>query len=196
MDKWTAITQSIMGSSKTIKTINVNNDAAYFANTRYNLSPESTLGVVINHCGGIVIDNWIRIYGAGEIDICNKNDLYEIDNIIAEDIIGGLFLLDENSKIGYFAPDTLEIENLKISYSQFLYWCIQGDTDLFYKDFRWKNWKNEAESISYNEGILFYPFLYTQADCIDARDRKFISMSELVNLELEMQRKLQGKHTR
>ncbi len=187
MDKWSAIKQSIRKSSKKVQIVEVENNAVLSANMRYELTPESTLGIVINNCGGIVIDNWIRIYGAGQIDICNKNDLYEIDSIIvAEDIIGGLFLFLENGEIGYFAPDTLEIENMGISYSQFLYWCIQGDTDLYYHDLRWKCWDTEVESISYDDGVFFYPFLWTQAENIDARSRKIIPMAELIKFELEI----------
>lgn len=39
----------------------------------------------------------------------------------------------ENGNIGYFAPDCLELEDMEISLSQFLYWCLYGDTDTLVK---------------------------------------------------------------
>lgn len=186
MSKWNAIVQSIEESAKNIKIIPVDKNAVNLVNERYELPEESTLGVVINNCGGIVIDNWIRIYGAGDIDFCTKNDLYGIDGIVvAEDIVGGLFLLLDEGQVGYFAPDTLEVENMEISFSQFLYWCVQGDTDSYYCDFRWSGWKTEAENIAFDEGVSFYPFLWAQAESIDTRSRRIIPMLELVKFELE-----------
>lgn len=191
MNKWNAIEQSIRESSKKIGIIEVDNSAILSASKRFMLPPESTLGIVINNCGGIVIDNWIRIYGSGEIDICSKNDLYGIDCVIvAEDILGGLFLLLEKGEIGYFAPDTLEVENMKFSYSQFLYWCIQGDTNSYYHGLRWQCWDTEVDCLTYDKAVFFYPFLWTQAESIDKRTRKIISMAELVRLELEMHEKI------
>lgn len=59
--------------------------------------------------GGIIIDNWIRIYGCGDINVVEKNKLYNKDNnmdiLIGEDVLGGLFALKDDL-IYYFAPDT------------------------------------------------------------------------------------------
>ncbi len=63
--------------------------------------------------GGIVIDNWIRIYGCGKLNVIEKNKLYNtnqtMDILIAEDILGGLFGLKDDF-VYYFAPDTNEFE--------------------------------------------------------------------------------------
>ena len=37
---------------------------------------------VIENCGGIIIDNWIRLYGCGELNVISKN---EDDDVLLED---------------------------------------------------------------------------------------------------------------
>ena len=78
-------------------------------------------------CGGIIIDNWIRIFGCGELNVIEKNEKYNnnMDIIIGEDILGGLFAL-KNDYVFYFAPDTNEWENLQIYYTQFINWIINN----------------------------------------------------------------------
>lgn len=39
----------------------------------YPFHEETVFGVVLSKTGGIVIDNWIRIYGSGKYDFYGKN---------------------------------------------------------------------------------------------------------------------------
>lgn len=191
MCKWDAILKTISESGKNIKVYPVNLEAVSSINKTYEIDAESTLGAVLNNCGGITIDSWIRIYGAGEIDFRARNAEYNIGCIvIAEDVVGGLFILLESGKIGYFAPDTLEIENLDMSYSQFLFWCVQGDTDSYYSDFRWASWESDLINISTSYGVSFYPYLWAEAESINSRSRRLIPMNEIIAFEIEMHSKL------
>ncbi len=98
--------------------------------------------------GGIIIDNWIRIYGCGELNVAEKNMLYNqkkvVGILIGEDVLGGLFGLKDNV-VYYFAPDTNEWECLELYYTQFLYWLINNSEDInkFYESFRWRTWKED-----------------------------------------------------
>lgn len=151
--------------------------------SQFQINPNSLLGLITKNTGGIIIDDWIRLYGQGEINIDSRNDLFPYDHlVIGEDIIGGLFIYLESGNIGYFAPDCLEIEDMEISFSQFLYWCLHGDTDTFYVDYRWDHWQEDVSCLKYDEGIAFYPFLWTKSK---KRDRKIISMNEIIGLEFE-----------
>lgn len=189
MNKWNAIEKSIIDSKKNIQILKVDKVVAILTSNELRLTEESTLGAVILNTGGIVVDNWIRIYGSGKIDISIKNKMYNIDKlVIAEDIIGGLYLLMENGEIGYFAPDTLQIQLLGMGYNQFLFWSIQGDTDLFYKTFKWKGHEEDIKNISFEEGISFYPNLWAKTET--ERNRKVVSMKELVDLEIEISKQL------
>lgn len=138
--------------------------------------------------GGIVIDNWIRLYGCGELNVVEKNKLYNfnqaMDILVAEDVLGGLFGLKDDF-IYYFAPDTNEWECLEIYYTQFVSWLINNPDDVnkFYEYFRWETWKNDCSKIQLNEGYSFYPLL--QAGCdMNQRSRKIISIDELICFNL------------
>lgn len=121
-----------------------------------------------------------------------KNQIFPYDNIVvAEDILGGLFLFMNNGNIGYFAPDLLEFEDLELTYPQFIYWCIQGDIDTFYLDYRWNNWQKEIENMPLDNGVAFYPFLWAHSDNIESRTREQIPMSEIIALEFDFLRQFQ-----
>lgn len=105
--------------------------------------------------------------------------------VIAEDIIGGLFMFLENGNIGYFAPDCLELEDMEISLSQFLYWCLHGDTDTFYKDYRWRDWQRDVSNLKNSEGVAFYPFLWAKAEDLESRHREIVPIDEIIGLEFD-----------
>lgn len=106
-----------MHNERTIFQINAKLAVLADIQQKYDMNNESLLGAIIYNCGGIVIDNWIRIYGAGELDFASRNQLFPYEDIVVgEDIIGGLFVMLEGGNVGYFAPDTLEIEDMEISF--------------------------------------------------------------------------------
>lgn len=139
--------------------------------------------------GGIIIDNWIRIYGCGELNAVEKNILYNqkkvVDILIGEDVLGGLFGLKDNV-VYYFAPDTNEWECLEIYYTQFLSWLMNNPEDVnkFYERFKWSTWKEDCKTIHLSEGYFFYPLLQMNMD-MEQRSRKVISIDELIRFHLE-----------
>lgn len=152
----------------------------------YSINPESLLGVILENIGGIIIDNWLRFYGAGEINFVLRNKIVPFDYIvIAEDILGGLFLCLDNGNIGYFAPDCLELEDMEINLSQFLYWCIHGDTDMFYADYRWQGWQEDILDLETDKGVAFYPFLWADAESLESRHRSIVPIKEIIELEFD-----------
>ena len=142
--------------------------------------------------GGIIFDGWVRLLASGERDVVSWNETLGLNNyfIVADDILSGLFGLDSNDKLVYFAPDTLEWEDMNITYSQFVHWLIDGDVDKFYETFRWSSLENEIMELEFSDGINFYPFLWAKAE--EERIRKVISLKEIVTLEFEIKR--QSEH--
>ena len=191
MDKWADIRKSIDDSPKNIKVLTGSEDAAKKALAKYFIPADTGLGTVISNCGGIVVDDRLRIYGAGEIDITVRNELYNIGAMIAaEDIYGGLFFFGSDNKLMYYAPDTLEPEETNLSYTPFLYWAITGDTDGFYSDLTYPGWQKEAAGLLYDQGIAFYPFLWTkEGKNLSRCTRNAVPMTEIVGFELDMNRK-------
>ncbi len=143
---------------------------------------------VMENCGGIIIDNWIRLYGCGQLNVIEKNKKYNkndvVDIILGEDVIGGLFALKDGI-IYYFAPDTLRWENLNIYYANYIDWLINSKDNVkkFYELYRWDNWKDDVSSISLDKGISFYPPLFTKYN-INERSKKIISMDETIGMNL------------
>lgn len=140
--------------------------------------------------GGIIIDNWIRIYGCGDINVVEKNKLYNKDNnmdiLIGEDVLGGLFALKDDL-IYYFAPDTNEWENLNIYYTQFLDWILNNNQSInkFYELFRWNKWEEDCKKLKLTEGVSFYPLLNFKCN-INERSRRIISIDELIRFNMKI----------
>ena len=188
-DKFKALKDDIESSAKKTEILPAVDDIKSEIFQRYRINPESLLGIVLGNTGGIIIDDWIRIYGSGELNFIARNALVPFDElVVAEDILGGLFILSETGNLRYFAPDCLEVEEMEFGYSQFLYWCSHGDTDTFYMDYRWDNWQTDTASLKHDEGIAFYPFLWANADGLESRTRKITPIKEIIGVEFEFLR--------
>ena len=173
-----------------------------------NIPEDSVLYSVVTNSNGIIIDNWIRLWGQTDNDnhgVGYYNALFK-NNIeglflVASDVLGGLFAInlnrfDEgNNLIWYFAPDTLDWECMDLQYNEFLAWCMQGDIDEFYSTMRWNNWKEDVKNIGINYALLIYPFLWAKECDIEMASKKVVSIDELINMNFErgaMHRSLEG----
>ena len=144
-DRFKTIIESFSDSERDIRVLPADYDMLRRINETYDIYPDNTFGILLNNSGGIVIDNWIRLYGAGKLNFLERNKLCPFSNIVVgEDICGGLFIILDSGTLGYFAPDSLEIEDMEITFAQFLHWCIHGDIDLYYKDFRWMPFQRKS----------------------------------------------------
>ena len=145
----------------------------------YNKYSDRLFFSVMENCGGIIIDNWIRLYGCGQLNVIEKN-------IIKEDIIGGLFALTDGF-VYYFAPDTLKWGILNIYYANYIDWLINSNENVnkFYELYRWDTWKDDVSNISLDDGISFYPPLFTKYN-INERSKKVIPMDEIIGINMEI----------
>ena len=187
------IGDDIESSTMAVKILPSDNSVRERIREKYEINTASLLGSILENTGGIIIENWIRFYGSGELDFISRNNLFPFDDlVIAEDVLGGLFIYLENGNIGYFAPDCLELEDMEIHLNQFLYWCLHGDTDTFYRDYRWENWQKDLSALGCSEGIAFYPFLWAQAVSLESRKREIVPMEEIIGLEFDFFKQIQG----
>jgi len=181
--------QVFTASSRKIHIIEAQEQKIEKIKEKYNIPEDSFIGNIVYQTGGILIDDWIRVLGSGERDILAWNEKLGLPNaiIVADDVLGGLFaFLDKASTIHYFAPDSLEWEDLEISYAEFIQWLAEGNLDLFYELFRWDSWKEDVERLQITEGISCFPFLWLEETTIDQRSKKVVSLEEIVRIELEM----------
>lgn len=153
------ILDEIKSSSKTINVLPLDEAARQAMKEKYRIKSGSLMAAILENTGGIVIDNWIRLYGSGELNFVTRNSLFPFNEIvIGEDILGGLFICLDDGNIGYFAPDCLEMEDMEIKFGQFVYWCLHGDTDKFYTDYRWDGVAERCFETEEQRGRSFLSF--------------------------------------
>lgn len=198
---WDKIKNIFKDSKKKVKilTPNIYNDTL----NNINVNENSALAEVITNTAGIIIDNYIRLFGNGNKD--GSYNIYEYnlefkkyfdDNmiIVGNDVFGGLFSLDkEKNNILYFAPDTLQWENLEISYQDLIKYVSSEEIDEFYKSCKWSKFQEDIKDIKFNEGVLIYPFLWSNECDIEKAKKNIVPFSELLQINMKFREKLKIK---
>lgn len=207
---WPYVKEWIDSATNKVEILSVDNQKAKEALYNTQVTTRSPMGSIVYMTGGILIDNgWIRILGSGNEKLkrslpdWNLNKSYKEFGqpapflLIADDVIGGFFILNggvlgnDLGKVYYFAPDSLEYEPLDLTYTEFLTFCFNGDLNNFYKDFRWKNWKEDISKLSGDQVYNFVPFLWTkEGKDIEKSSRKAISIEEQYNVNLDFRKQL------
>ncbi len=165
------------------------------------VTTRSPMGAIVYETGGMLVDHgWLRILGSGS-DKMNRSLAgwnAEIGNninsgdvppflLIADDVIGGFFALDNGffgnpSRVFYFSPDSLDWEDTEKGYTDFLLWCFNADLTLFYSDYRWAGWENEVAELNGNQAFTVYPFPFADGPPIGQRSRGVAPVAELFGL--------------
>lgn len=116
---------------------------------------------------------------------------------MADDAIGGFFAIDGGGlgkspgKVYYWAPDTLEWEEVADDYSNFLLFCFSGNLKKYYSDYRWKGWEKEVSEINGDQTFNFFPPLWTkEGKKIEQNSRKAIPVEEQYSFNLDMKKQL------
>lgn len=197
MNIWNETKCILKNSTKNVKILspNICNNTL----NNLNIDENSILGQVIINTGGIFIENYIRLFGSG--DEKNSYNIYKynldlkkyFDNdmiIIGDDVFGGIFSLNkEKNTILYFAPDTLEWEDLEITYKDFIKYASSEKIDEFYKSYKWSTFQEDIKEIKFNEGILIYPFLWSNECNIEKAKKDIVPFSELLQINIEFRKK-------
>lgn len=194
---WNEIKYILKNSTRKVKIIN--NKVYDDTLNNLNIDKNSMLGQVITNTSGIFIDNYIRLFGNGSKDVSYNIYEYNLefkkyfdDNmiIVADDVFGGLFsVTKEKNNILYFAPDTLQWENLEIDYKDFIKYISSEKIDEFYKSYKWSTFQEDIKDIKFNQGILIYPFLWSNECDIEKAKKSIVPFSELVQTNMEIREK-------
>ncbi|WP_036154000.1 DUF2625 domain-containing protein [Maribacter forsetii] len=195
---WALVTEWINNATNKVEILPKNEKEADNALYQTQVSTRSPMGAIIYETGGLLIDHgWIRILGSGNQKLdrtlpkFNKGKTFKDYGdkpaifLIADDVVGGFYAINGGAlgtdlgNIYYFAPDALEWEPMDIRYSDFLWWTFTGDLSQFYANARWTGWEKEISEINGNQGITFYPFLWTEHKHIDDLTRKIVPISEI-----------------
>ena len=156
------------------------------------------LNEFIHHVDRMKVNGYLHIYGSN-IEAINKvvKEFYPGNKIVvATDIFGGIFAISngdfegEKVCIWYYAPDTLQWENLNIDYEHFLQWVLCDDFEQFYISFCWDGIENTLNTIGENQAVLIYPYLWSEECDINTATKKLISFSELVKINAEYEKQM------
>lgn len=173
------------------------------------ISSRTLMGTIALETGGVLFDHgWLRFLGSGSERMKgnllnwnspeNESDLQGAF-IVAYDALGGFFAMNggafsgEKGHIFYLEPDTLQWRDLAGTYSQMFSWAAMGDLNQFYRTMRWPGWEQEVASLTGDEGMSMYPFLFTEKELpVLSRSRRSVPMRELWNLHLDLARQLKN----
>lgn len=209
---WELVEKWIAAATNKVEVLPADAEKAKDVLYKTQVTTRSPMGAIVYATGGILIDNgWIRILGSGHSKLnrtlpdWNKgksiNEFGEAPPflLIADDVIGGFFAINGGAwgnetagKIYYLSPDTLEWENLDLSYTEFLLFCFNGKMDEFYDKLRWENWVAEVSILDGMQAFYFVPFLWaTEGKDINNNSRSVVPIEELYNLSMEMRKQLE-----
>lgn len=197
--EWKEIEQLFQKSSNRIRMKLFNNEDKSVIE-ELNVNEQSVLGQVLLNVSGVVINDYLRIWGNDEPNILYQNNrvkqFYSGNKlIVANDIWGGLFAISNGDfegnmrDIWYFAPDLLEWENLDINYAEFLSWACSGGLEEFYQSFLWEDIDSILREINVNQAILIYPFMWAKECNLETADKKIVPLEELVAINADYQKK-------
>jgi hypothetical protein len=174
------------------------------------VTTRSPLGAVAYETGGVsVLNGWLRVLGSGSgrmngslsgwNGLDGKLLLPDLKGllIIGHDVLGGVFALDGGAlgpgKGGafYFAPDSLDWQDLERGYSDFLNFVLTGNLKSFYADYFWPSWERDVAELSLDQGLSQYPPLYTvEGKDLSKVSRRPVPMMELFAFELDCAKQL------
>ena len=211
---WSLTREAIQSAHNEVTLLERNRLQAEAALVELQMSDKATLGAVVLNAGGLLVDRgWLRILGSGHSkiagDIRSWNSLgpdpvtlkFKPEGyvIVAYDIAGGFFAInngafnDHSPNIYYFAPDTLEWEDMEKSYTDFLFWALNGDLQQYYATFRWIGWEKDVSALGGGQAMMIYPFLWSEEGRdVNQADRNPVPVAELWDLQQDMRKQLFG----
>jgi Protein of unknown function DUF2625 len=171
---------------------------------RLQVSAASTLGALVLHCGGLLIDRgWLRMLGSGCTglpDLATANGLHDPESAsapgvltVAYDVLGGRFAINggdlpaATGEVVYWGPDTLDWTPIGGGHSAFVPWALGGGLADFYQHLRWPGWQDEVSTLTPDFGIAVYPPLFS----VEGRDpsqshRRVVPIEELPRAHQDM----------
>ncbi|MCM1534909.1 MAG: DUF2625 domain-containing protein [Clostridium sp.] len=146
----------------------------------------TAMETVVDHISLITVNKYLRILGTSDStyeSVFGFTKLFkEIYNeekyIIAHDVFGGLFATERT--IHYFAPDSLEWEDLEINYEEFIEWAVKGNINEFYQQFLWNGFDEMISKVSPDEGVFVYPFLWAKECDVNTAFKKIVPYRDIL----------------
>ena len=179
---WSSVKNEFLNSTNSIEIFEKDN-----VTDKYNTIMEA----IVNNTDSIVINKYLRLLGSGQslyenIFLFNlevERAFGEKNYIVAYDAFGGLFAT--RGTIHYFAPDTLEWEDLEMNYNEFVKWVLSENLRDFYSSFFWDKSEDMLNNLKLGQGILIYPYLWAKECNINTAVKKLVPYKEILEINAE-----------
>ena len=155
----------------------------------YQADDQTTFGMLIHHSGGVSVNGVVRLLGSTNdtncSDIQKQNGEFGGNGfvIFGDDIFGGIFALNLGllpecpGNIIYFAPDTLEFEDLGLKLSGLFEFLRNGDLSEFYGQFSPEEFEDlRAMNVKFNEVLHIMPPMWSKEFKTEKHDVRAISI--------------------
>jgi hypothetical protein len=197
------LVQQWLGDAPSAEVLAPNQMQADRALVALQVTVRSPLGAVVHRTGGILVDHgWLRILGSGSrrlpralpdwnsnksaTDVGGRPTLL----LVADDVLGGFFAINGGGLPGptgnvfYFAPDSLQWEDLGMGHSAFMAWALSPKLGTFYSGMRWTGWETEVRAVAGDQGLSVYPPLWAKGPAIGQRSRRPVPVQELYDVAM------------
>ena len=157
----------------------------------FQANDQSAFGMLLHHSGGVTVNGVARLLGS-----TNDPDLRDIKAfneqfggngfvILGDDIFGGIFALNLGmfpecvGNMIYFAPDTLEFEDMEIKLSQFFEFLRNSDLSEFYGQFSPEEYDAlRAMNVEFNKTLHILPPQWSAEFNTEKHDVRAIDVNE------------------
>lgn len=199
---WPLVEAWFANAKVPVEVLKASSISAEAALTELQVTTRSPMGAIVHETGGVLVDNrWLRLLGSGSPKLTRsmpgwtrERTSTEVGDsssylLVADDVLGGAFAVNGGGLSGrlghvfYLAPDTLEWEDLELSYTDFLAWCVSESLSPFYDSLRWPGWESEVRHVGGDEALLIYPFPWVEGPSFAERVRRPVPVRELCALQ-------------
>ena len=164
------------------------------------LTTGSTLGAIVYHSGGIVLDNgWVRLHGGGHDQVLAVAEDAPGVLVIGHDVVGGRFALNggalggDPGEVNYWAPDSLEWDPIGLGYTDFVHAFLGGATAEFYASLRWTTWVEDLADVQLDQGVALYPPPFSkEGQDVETVHRAVVPLDELHSMYANYAAQLNG----
>jgi hypothetical protein len=205
---WPLVDDLIAGSNGRAQVLPVERGSGELCLYRLQVTVRSVLGALALNCGGVLVDDgWLVLLGGGHPplpDLATANGLVgdraesPAKLEVGRDVLGGIFAVNGGGLAGsvgnvhYFAPDTLEWQDLGLGHGALVAWAMSDAVDAFYADLRWPGWRDEISSIPLGHALSVYPPLFTtEGQERSGTSRRPVPWDELRAFNEDMRRQLE-----
>ncbi|HEY7359113.1 MAG TPA: DUF2625 family protein [Ktedonobacterales bacterium] len=206
---WPLIQQWLSGAAHPVEVLPAQRSEAETTLLTLQVTTRSPLGAMAWETGGLLVDDgWLRLLGAGNPRL--RHSLLSWNGlggsaitpplmqafVVGYDVLGGFFAINggafgkQDRSVFYFAPDSLQWEDLGLAYGDFLQWAITGNVAGFYGEQRWPGWQQEVTGMSGDQGFSFMPMLWAKGPPLGERSRRVVPQEELWRLHHDLARQL------